>query len=82
MTARFAMIMPAALLLAACESEPEVAAPAGDDKNRGAVGEVLGGTISDEMIPYEDIKSRAPTMGDDEDGDSEGGESEPSEGSE
>ncbi|MEP2736903.1 MAG: hypothetical protein ABJP34_11485 [Erythrobacter sp.] len=79
MTARFAMILPAALLLAACESEPEVAAPAGDDANRGAVGEVLGGTISDEMIPYEDIKSQAPTMGDSGGEDSDASDEEESE---
>ncbi len=69
MTARTIQLAPFALImalgLAACDDEP-VEAPASkiDDKDRGAVGEVLGGTISDEMIRYEDIQSRAPTMKD------------------
>lgn len=33
----------------------------GSDR-RGAEGEVLGGTISDEMIPLEEIKSQSPAL--------------------
>ncbi len=47
----------AALLLSACEGEP--AAPVADG-NGTAEGEVLGGTISDEMIPLEQLRSQAP----------------------
>lgn len=78
MNARSILFAPLALGLslglAACDEEPEQApAPKIDDKDRGAVGEVLGGTISDEMIRYEDIQSRAPTMKDaPEDGGSDG----------
>lgn len=81
MTARTILLAPLALAMAfgltACEDEPaEAPAAKIDDQDRGAVGEVLGGTISDEMIPYEDIESRAPTMKDAPEGDSDDDESE------
>jgi hypothetical protein len=45
------------LMLAACESEP--AAVTGESGGR-AEGEVLGGTISDDMIALEQLRSQAP----------------------
>ena len=42
--------------LAACESQT---APTGESGGR-AEGEVLGGTISDDMIPLEQLTSEAP----------------------
>lgn len=54
----FILFVPvAALLLSACEGEP--AAPVADG-NGTAEGEVLGGTISDDMIPLEQLRSQAP----------------------
>lgn len=48
------------LLLAACEEEAaEVDTSATGGK---AAGEVLGGTISDEMIPLETLTSTSPPM--------------------
>lgn len=46
-----------AVLLAACDSAPGT--PAGKTGGR-AEGEVLGGTISDDMIALEQLTSRAP----------------------
>ncbi len=45
------------MMLSACESEP--GAGAGDTGGR-AEGEVLGGTISDDMIALEQLTSKAP----------------------
>lgn len=47
----------AALMLSACEDEPEVAV---DNDGREASGEILEGTISDEMIPLDQIRSQPP----------------------
>ena len=52
-----------ALLLAACSEEapePEATQAAGD--NRTAKGEVLGGTISDEMLPLDTVQSQSPPL--------------------
>ena len=62
-----------ALLLAACsDSEP---APA-EQGASGAEGEVLGGTISDAMLPLDTVQSQAPSLADDgeesEEGEGEG----------
>lgn len=46
-----------ALLLAACQGDPE---PAPSEQGTNAEGEVLGGTISDDMIPLEQLRSQAP----------------------
>ncbi|MFN4037753.1 MAG: hypothetical protein ACK4IB_00325 [Erythrobacter sp.] len=43
--------------LAACDSAP--GGPSGETGGR-AEGEVLGGTISDDMIPLEQLRSEAP----------------------
>ncbi len=62
-----AVLMPLALGLAACESEAET--PAADEPAQAASGEVLGGTISDDMIDYEQLQSRAPTIAEEPDSD-------------
>lgn len=51
-----------ALLLAACGSETEDV-PVDDD--RAAEGEVLGGSISDAMIPLDQLKSQSPPLRED-----------------
>lgn len=49
----------AALALGACDSsDPAQTAPSG---NR-AEGEVLGGTISDDMIPLDSLRSQSPPL--------------------
>ena len=57
-------VLPAAalaLLLAACsDSEP---APA-EQGASGAEGEVLGGSISDAMLPLDSVQSQAPSLAD------------------
>ena len=56
--------LPAALiplaLLAGCGDEP-VAEPT-DNDGRSAEGEVIGGTISDAMLPLDTVRSQAPPM--------------------
>lgn len=50
--------MPAALLLAACgEDTPQRA-----DDAREAEGEVLGGSISDDMLPLDQLQSQSPPI--------------------
>ncbi len=74
MSTRQAFVLAAPLLLAlsACEDEPEVDTQ-GD--GREASGEVLEGTISDEMLPLDEVRSRAPLALDaEEDGEDESGE--------
>lgn len=57
---RIAMIAAGALLLAGCEDEAtEVAV---DDEGQTAEGEVLGGTISDDMLPLATQTSQAPPL--------------------
>lgn len=64
MTLRIALIAPLALLVTACGDDTSEPAPSEDDSSRGATGEILGGTVSDEMIAYEDVQSSAPTLND------------------
>ena len=45
-------------LLAACDKGADNAAPA----EKRAEGEVLGGTVSDDMIPLERLRSQSPPM--------------------
>ena len=61
MRSKFApALMAPLLLLAACEDEAtDTAAPATGGK---AEGEVLGGTISDDMLPLEQLTSNSPPM--------------------
>ena len=65
------------LLLAACGDD---AAPAGEvDDGTAAEGEVLGGTISDEMLPLDRLQSQSPPLreeGDSSDGAASGGSGE------
>ena len=56
---KYAAILALALLVAACEEQ------AGDDRTEQgseAAGEVLGGSISDAMIPLEQLESEAPLL--------------------
>lgn len=56
MTNRILPVLPALLLLSACGSEPE-----SESVDSGkAAGEVLGGTISDDMIALEQLTSQSP----------------------
>jgi len=48
----------AAVLLAACSDEPE--APVDANQSATASGDVLGGSISDDMIPLEELRSQSP----------------------
>ncbi|MDE1467137.1 hypothetical protein [Aurantiacibacter sp. D1-12] len=48
---------PVVLALAACGDDP---APVEGDENREASGEVLEGSISDGMIPLDELQSQAP----------------------
>lgn len=62
MTFRTAVLLAAgAALVSACGDDSpaeETAAEAG----RGAQGEVLGGTISDDMLPLDRLRSQSPTI--------------------
>ena len=58
---RFVFIAaPLVLGLAACGSE--TADAPGESDDRGARGEVLGGTISDDMIPLDTLESQSPPL--------------------
>ena len=50
----------ALLLLAACQDD--VPAETEADAEREAEGEVLGGTISDDMLPLDDVRSQSPPL--------------------
>ena len=69
----FTLILPVALALAlaACGDEPEEAA--GED-GRSAPGEGLEGSISDEMLPYDRLRSQPPLAEVVESDEGEGGE--------
>ena len=61
MTIRFALGALFAVALAACNGD----APAEDsaaDADRSAQGEVLGGTISDDMLPLDAVRSQSPPL--------------------
>ena len=53
-------------LLAACDSGTD-----GANDGRTAEGEVLGGTISDEMLPFDTVKSQSPPLRTEPAGDAE-----------
>lgn len=58
MNRRWALVAPL-LVLAACQDEAPV------DETRagaGAEGQVLGGTISDDMIPLDTLRSQSPPL--------------------
>lgn len=52
------LLVPLLVGLAACQQGEPEAAPAG----QRAEGEVLGGSISDEMIPLEQLRSQSPPL--------------------
>ncbi len=60
-----AVAAPLLLALSACNDEPEVDT---QDDGREASGEVLEGTISDAMLPLDQVRSQAPLMEEAEDG--------------
>jgi len=55
----FAVPLLAAFALAACGDEPEAVSA---DDGRGAEGEVLGGSISDDMLPLDQLRSQSPPL--------------------
>ncbi len=64
-----------ALLLAACNTEPERSA----NDTRDAGGEVLEGTISDDMIHYDQLRSQGvPAEVEDTDGTTDGADADAS----
>lgn len=52
------LVIPAVLLAGACDDASKPAQPAG----QRAEGEVLGGSISDEMIPLDRLRSQSPPL--------------------
>lgn len=48
------------LALASCSDEPAVVEEQADDAQSEAAGEVLGGTISDDMLPLDQLRSQSP----------------------
>lgn len=55
-------LLAATLLLGACGDEAEVERETGGAAE--AEGEVLGGTISDDMLPLESVRSQSPPLRD------------------
>ena len=51
------------LALSACQDEAPLEENA-DEADRAAKGEVLGGTISDDMIPLDRVRSQSPAVAD------------------
>lgn len=70
---RFALMIPAIAALSACGGEREPA----EAERPGAAGEVLGGEISDDMLPLDTVQSTSPVdpragaTGTDADGDAD-----------
>lgn len=56
-------------LLTACGGDP---APAPETTEGGVAGDVLEGSISDEMIPLSELRSQSPTLGDSSGSNSDG----------
>ena len=57
MTRGFPLVLAFALGMAACGDDAAETPPEGDE--RGARGEVLSGTISDDMIPLDQLQSQS-----------------------
>ena len=55
-----AFAMPVLMLVSACNDGSEIARETGDAKE--AEGEVLGGSISDDMLPLGELKSQSPPL--------------------
>ena len=67
-----------AVALAACSDEAEPEAVQGPGEQGGkAAGEVLGGSISDAMLPLDQLQSQSPPLRTAPPGDGEAGEAEP-----
>ncbi len=58
---RFAVLALLASGLAACNGDAPSENTTGEAR-RGAKGEVLGGTISDDMLPLDTLRSRSPPL--------------------
>ncbi|WP_421990131.1 hypothetical protein [Qipengyuania sp.] len=56
-----AVLLAGALLLSACGGD-RPAEESAAEAERGAKGEVIGGTISDEMIPLDRLRSQSPPV--------------------
>ena len=63
---QFVTLAAVSLLLAGCKDEP--AAPGPENEAQSAEGEVLGGTISDDMLPLGHVTSQAPPLRESETG--------------
>ncbi len=61
----------ALVFLASCGEEPVPEQPVDDE--RSARGEVLGGTISDEMLPLATRRSQSPPLSEDDETQDESG---------
>ena len=72
MTSTRLFILPLLTLLAACDNGGDAAGP----ERKTAAGEVLGGSISDAMLPLDTVQSQSPplreTAAGDDDGDAAG----------
>ena len=53
---RLALITPALCVLAACGGQPDDAGP----ERRSAAGKVLGGEVTDDMLPLDTARSTSP----------------------
>lgn len=53
---RFALMIPAIAAISACGGEREPA----EAERAGAAGEILGGEISDDMLPLDTVQSTSP----------------------
>ncbi|MBX7539838.1 hypothetical protein [Qipengyuania sphaerica] len=71
---RFAFVAIAYCALAGCGDDPAPAQQADDDAT--ARGEVLGGTITDDMLPLDTVTSQSPSQAGDDAGAADG-ESDP-----
>lgn len=63
---RFSALAALCVVLAACGDDP--APGEQEDAARDARGEVLGGTISDDMLPLDTVRSQAPPLVEAEEG--------------
>ena len=73
---RYVMIAASCLALAGCRGDP--APTATEEENLNARGEVLGGTISDAMLPLDTITSQPPAQAEEVDQPEPGDTPEPS----
>jgi hypothetical protein len=53
---RLALIVASLTTLAACGGQPDTAGP----ERRSAAGEVLGGEVTDDMLPIDSVRSTSP----------------------